>query len=43
MIDIYQDHVIIFNQKVIRPTSVSVTQWYDYWEAIQLLLLRKKL
>lgn len=35
MIEISMDHVILFNQKIVRPVSVSVSQWYEFWEAVR--------
>jgi 23S rRNA pseudoU1915 N3-methylase RlmH len=32
-VDIYMNHVVICDQRVERPNSVSVGQWFEYWDA----------
>jgi hypothetical protein len=32
--DLDQDGVTVYGQRVKRPSSVSVTQWYDFWEPL---------
>jgi hypothetical protein len=28
------DHVIIVEQKVVRPPEISPSQWLDFWERV---------
>jgi hypothetical protein len=31
-VDVYYDHVMIFGQRVNRPSRISVSQWFEIWE-----------
>jgi hypothetical protein len=30
-IEVYMHYAMVFGQRVNRPASMSVSQWYDYW------------
>lgn len=34
IIDVSSDKVELFGQTLFRPSDVSPTQWYQYWEVI---------
>lgn len=32
---IYRDHVVVFGQRINRPSRVSVMQWLQLWESLK--------